>query len=384
MSKRSRDELENDTNDNNIIVLQKMITEDDKKTFKKFNLVADVMFGNYLKGTTKFLTVERPPNDKNHSLRTFLKLTLKNKYKIDELEHLDNGVHIIIDVYNNIKLYNSVYYLTQKKEVTFSMSVQQATEFLNNPMTENDFILELFGNDPCRFNVVYPMYYKKMITDVKFGINAVTNVLAYFKSHDRKYIMFGDTEKCISLLNWCVDNQLAIKLNHTDHPPIPTSSRFYINNNSIGNIKSIFQVPEANFRTIKMITDEWEQLYEMECDTFVNRDNDVLLIDSLPESINHYTLITTDHNIAGYSIGKKPIIYYNSLQRSSSKREHTYIFVFRNNTTSKQCGYLKHVLLKDITRMQSYVKYLKEHVIDNPKATFNKYILNNYKVTNQK
>lgn len=353
-----------------LIVFKKMKTEENKRSFKKFNTVADIMFGNFLKGTNKLLTVERPPTNNNQNLKTFLKLTLRGRYNIDELDGVKNDTHRVIDVYNNLERYNTVYYLTQKKEVTFSMSPDMVETFLETTIDEIDFIKELFGEGPPRFNAVYPMYCRGMITDIRFGSHAVMSVLEYFKSHDRKHIFFNETDKCKELLKWCVDIGLANNVENVDHPPIPTSSRFHRYNCSIGSIISVFQIPEPNFATISYVCAGWD---EYDCEFDKEDCGDIYPISELPDDDKGYTLITCDYKLSGVSVNNKKIKYFNDVPAKNAK--HTYIFVFKNNTDSKHCGNLDHCLVKGITRLQSYAKYLREHVIKSNKAIFKKYVM---------
>jgi hypothetical protein len=366
---------DDDNEDVPIVVFKKMKMDDNKRSFEKYNVVADIMFGNHVGGTDEVLTVEQPPSTKCPNLKSFLKQMLGGKYKMSELGSVGDGVHKIIDVYNHIKEYNTAYYLTQKKEVTFSMTVLQVTHFLEIKMTEGEFIRELFGVEPSRFNVVYPMYHNNHITDIVFGVHAVMSVLVYFKTHDKKHIDFNGTSKCSALLKWCVDEGLAKDVHASEHPPIPTAPRFHKYNCSVGAITSIFQVPETNFATIQRITDNWGE-YDMEVG--VNDTNDkIYLLDELPDNGRTYTLITSDYSLSGHMVGSKSVMYFNDVpvKKVAKNIRHSYIFVFKNSTTSKQCGYLDHCLIKGITRLQSYTKYLREYVVKNNKAVFKKYVI---------
>jgi hypothetical protein len=372
--KRPRPEEDEDV-DETIVVHKKMKMEENKKSFKKFNIVADVMFGNFIKECDKLLTVTRPPIDNCDNLKNFLRKTLKGRYKVGELENVPNGKHKIIDVYNNLQLYNNVYYLTGKKEVTFNMSVSQAQQFSETKMTEKEFIKELFGESPSRFNEVYPMYNKNMITDIEFGAHAVMVTLEYFKTHDRKYILFGPSEKCKQLFEWLVSVGLANNLENVDHPPIPTSSRYHRYNSSIGAINNIFQIPESNFATISHVADNWD---DFDPDFSLSDTGDKIYpVSELPDDERDYTLITTEYSLSGHVIGPKKVKYIHDIKikKTVKNTPHTFIFVFRNSTNSKQCGHLDHCLIKGITRLQSYVKYLREHVLKNNKAVFKKYVI---------
>lgn len=364
-----------DDKDDSIVVMKKMKMEDNMRSFNKYNIVADVMFGNHLKDTDRVLTVERPPPTKCPNFKSFLKHTLKGKYKVTDLETVGDGIHKVIDVYNHVKEYNTVYYLTQKKEVSFSMSVPQVTQFLKIKMTEGDFIKELFGGSPPRFNVVYPMYHQNRITDIVFGVHAVMSVLTYFKTHDKKHIDFNGTDKCKALLKWCVETGLAQPLNASYHPPIPTASRFHKYNNSVGAITSIFQVPETNFATIQRVTNNWE---DFNTDVCINDTSDKIYpLNELPENERDYTLVTSDYSLSGYMLGSKRVKFINDVpvRKAVKNVQHSYIFVFRNNTTSKQCGHLEHCMVKGITRLQSYAKHLREYVVKNNMAIFKKYVI---------
>ena len=379
MSSPKRPRPEDDQDDEDLIVeTKKMKQEDNKRCFRNFNMVADVMFGNYLKDSYKLLNVIKPPRDKCTNLKNFLRQTLGNKNKLDELETAPPGAHKVLDVYNNTKKYNTIYYLTNKKEVTFSMSLPQATEFLDTKMTEEEFIKDLFGESPTRFNAVYPMYHKDMVTDVKFGAHAVMVTLEYFKSHDRKYITFGPTQKCKDLFEWLVSVGLAKHVEgDADHPPIPTASRYHRYNNSVGAVNSIFQIPETNFATIVAVTDNWS---DYDTDYSLSDTGDKIYpIGELPDDERDFTLITTDYSLSGRTVGEcsKKIKYINDLPIKKAVRntQHTFIFVFRNNTMSKECGSIDHCLVKGITRIQSYVKYLREHVVKNNQAIFKKYVI---------
>lgn len=380
--KRTFEEHTTESGDDALVEKKVLESTIEKIKFKNYDAIADRLFGNYNRFTGELLTLEKPPPDRIHELRMNYKLRFSKKYgSAFNPSAVPEGESKLFDIYNNIDLYNKVYYVSQKIEFTCSLSVPEAKEFVSSRVSEWDLVREMFGDNWPRFRSVYPFYQLGMVDGEKtFGPQVLTDVMEYLKSQDRAHIDTSDTAKCITLLRRCVTEGLAQDLGDI-HIPIPTANRFY-KNASVGFIKNLYQLPTTNFATIKYIYEECADCYDFgETMTQGHEYTKIPVVsDGVTLDEKCITYVTPDVSIVGTQMGKRRTVLHMldivgvKKKSAGSRNIHHIVFVFKNVGSMKRFNHLKHCLVPGITRMYSARKFM-ESIFGTKQVTFYKQVL---------
>ena len=349
-------------NEETKLIEHKLIpSTNDRKNNPMINKIGDRLFGQFNKHNGKLLALEIPPQGQNYNIRGYFKQVHGNKYPTFTPEKIPTGDDKLMDVYNNIELYNKVYYITDKIEYTISLSVDEARKLSESKIDEWDLIKELFGEMTPRFRSIYPLYHLNMIENIQYGADVVNSINMYLKTQDRSFVDTGVREKCIELLTKCADEGFTELLGEW-HPPIPTTDRFH-KYNSIEFIHNIFQASVANFSTLRKIYHEWYDDYSYDEKQPPNFRVEFLKDMSSLKSTTCLP-ITVDHVMVGKKIEfgdgkKKDVVYITDLISFERYRKvKNYLFVFRNMTSMKQYNAFKHCVVPSITRMYSSTLFI--------------------------
>ena len=238
-----------------LIILKRLEPDHNHMAFTSFNLVADLMFGHYLKNTHTLIAFAIPPPDKN----VFIRAYFKKKFKVPfEPSKIPPGVNKIMDVYNNVNEYNLAFYLTQRREFVCRMSVEEVGAFNTTRYDEVDLIKGMFSPNLFTFNVIYPLYNRGLVDSIKYGAYVLTSVMDYLKTGDRSHVDMGDKDKCTALLRDCVGYGMARDVGDF-HPPLPTAPRFQ---GSVQHVRNIYQLGTTNFATIARMYDTRRDEFE--------------------------------------------------------------------------------------------------------------------------
>lgn len=297
------------------------LISEDGSVFKQFNHVASVLWGVYFRGSTRLVAFAKPQAGKDYKFRRYLHTGVVDR---------------VIDIYNNLDEYNNALYLTQKKGFVCGLTVPEVKDFNRAKYKECELIKELFADRYFGFNVIYPLYQRGMVVDVVYGPRVLTSIMTYLRTADHTHV---DDDKCITLLNQCVEWGIAQDLG-SFHIPIPTAQRFFTG--SIPAIPSIYHIPTANFSTIAHV-------FECRRDEFVFEPVDEIEIKRCVELPKKCTLLTCDESMRGKKIGNRVVHFFDDHHNSCTN----VVFVFKNNGTLGKCEVLHHCMIPGMTRLQS-------------------------------
>jgi hypothetical protein len=330
-----------------------------------YNKVACILYGYHHTKSGRLLAFAEPPPNVISKLRYRFNLLMGRDVVFDP-STVPEGKDFVFDMVNNITLYNTAFYMTQKTELVCSMSVPDVTRFIKMTITEQGLINELFGVTWPRFNVLYPLYQMNAVVDITYGIEVLDAIMSYLNTSDRRHIDMGPKELCLQLLESLVYTGLTTHTTPWDHPPIPTTNRFY--KGSVGFVRSIYQIWKLpNFGTLSMCDQDKHNIV----------DHRIVPVMPLDATVTKKFVSLTDNN----SLVTKKVMY---IHNTKSKLTHkNIVFVYGSKNEARSYEYLPHCLHGDITREQSMIQYLVDvFKIDVTTKTFWRTI-NNYTDTSR-
>jgi hypothetical protein len=310
-----------------------------------------------------------PPDARGH-----LKNLMRNKFPhARDVSDIPDGEHRAFDVMNNIKLYNMVFYLTQRIVYTFSLTPKEAKVLVNCRYDERALVRMIVNDPTCPFlGTVLPLYDGGYVENITYGPYVVQTVLTYFNTHDRAVLDMGSRELCYNLLYEFIGDGV-LKLDHfTDHPPVPTSKRFYPHNSTPP--ISFYQYPVPDFEVIRYLDNDGGPMalepVDDPCDppfikrytgTEHGRDHCFIFVDLFPPP----------QPLVRHAVN----VHIDEFDKIKSSVRTKVVFVFRNKNALKAYTTLYHVLDKRVTRIHSLVLYVEKVVDSNAKKEFMTHVM---------